>query len=899
MLSRKLIIKLIGYFSSVLVLLLLLEFGGLNRQPVLSSDRITILATGQARQSLERGIELYEGEAFASARDLWAESARLYARQQDILGEALALNNLALAQQHLGAWEQSQKAITQSLQLLQNNEDLAQQPGYWDILAKAFNTWGNWQWQAGKLELALSSWQDAAQYYRRAGDGEGIIKAQINQAKALQVLGLTFKAVKLLTAVEQNLVIETNSELQAMRLKALGVGYRNLGELERSRELLRQGVEIASNQENNLVWLELGNTDRKLGERASIIGKDTIAATYFTEAMEAYQQAATSKSFLEARLNQLSLSVQRGQYDRAATLKAKIIFPEELSANRANTYALLNYANSLTCWRFPGNTVANCNSQTSGAAISNLDPINSRKKTAKISTTELEKIINRAISLSISSRDAIAQALAQAQLAEVYELEGNFTKARELNQQTLFLLEEKPNAELAYRLQWQLGRILKQQGKVSEATIAYNRAIASLEEVREDILFINRQVQFSFRDRVEPVYREYANLLLTTADRSSPSQQNLQQAIRIIDALQVAELENFLDCDLGQLVRLDETSIDPDAAKIYPLILSDRLVTIIDIPGSPLAYREISVARERVIASLNALQENLGQPGTTPEILQEAQQIYQWAIAPIESLLAANPQLKTLVFVPDSLLRNIPFGVLYDGEQYLIEKGYALAISPQLELFAPKPSREPLNVLTGGVAISQTIEGIEFPEIAQVQQELQQIGTEIKTNNPLLNEAFTETNIKEQIQRNNFSAIHWKTHGVFSSDPAETFLVAYQDSIKANELQSLVQTASQNGQKPLELLVLSACETAKGDNRAILGLAGLTVRTGARSALSTLWRADDRATTLLMTQFYQELTKPGTTKAEALQKAQLSLLNREGYFAPHYWGTYILVGNWL
>ena len=107
-----------------------------------------------------------------------------------------------------------------------------------------------------------------------------------------------------------------------------------------------------------------------------------------------------------------------------------------------------------------------------------------------------------------------------------------------------------------------------------------------------------------------------------------------------------------------------------------------------------------------------------------------------------------------------------------------------------------------------------------------------------------------------------------------------------------------LKPASQDGQKPLELLVLSACETAQGDSQAILGLAGLTVRTGARTALSSLWRANDRATTLLMTKFYQEL-QSGNTKAGALHQAQLHLLRQEGYFAPHYWGTYILVGNWL
>ena len=888
--------KLIGYFSSVLVLFLLVEFSGLDRQQVLSSDRPT-LATDRARQLLERGIELYERESFTSARDLWQESALLYARQQDILGEALALNNLALAQQHLGAWEQSRKEIAKSLQLLQRG-NLEQQPGYWDILGKASKTRGNWQWQTGKLEPALSSWQDAAQYYHRAGNKSGIIKAQIDEAKALQALGLTLKAVKLLAAVEQNLAVESDSELQAIGLRYLGVGYRNLGELKRSEELLQQSLTIADTQRNNLTWLELGNTYRKQGQRALIIGKDAVAAEYFTKSMQAYQQAATSKTLLQAQLNQLSLLVERGEYDRAETLKAKIVFPDELSANRANIYTLLNYANSLTCWYFPGNTVADCNSQSRSTTISRFDSTNARED-VNVATTELKEIIHRAIALSLSSQDILAQAQAQTQLAAVYELEGNFTKAQQLNQQTLLLLEGKSAAELTYRLQWQLGRILKQQDKINDATIAYNQAIASLERVRENILLIDRQVQFSFRDRVEPVYREYINLLLTTPDNTAPSQENLRQAIKIIDALQVAELENFLDCDLSQLFRLDETSIDPHAAKIYPLILSDRLVTIIDLPEQPLAYREIALDRERVTTTLNTLQENLGQPGKTPEVLEQAEQIYQWLIEPLESLLADNSQLKTLVFVPDGLLRNIPFGVLYDGEEYLIEKGYALAISPQLQLFAPQPSREPLNVLTGGVSISQTIEGIEFPAIAQVQQELQQIGTEIETNDPLLNEAFTEANIKQQIQQNNFSAIHWKTHGVFSSDPAETFLVAYGDSIKANELQSLVQVASQDGQKPLELLVLSACETARGDNRAILGLAGLTVRTGARSALSTLWRADDRATTLLMTEFYQQLTQPGTTKAEALQQAQLSLLKREGYFAPHYWGTYILVGNWL
>ncbi|MEM7591627.1 MAG: CHAT domain-containing protein, partial [Cyanobacteria bacterium P01_A01_bin.83] len=459
--------------------------------------------------------------------------------------------------------------------------------------------------------------------------------------------------------------------------------------------------------------------------------------------------------------------------------------------------------------------------------------------------------------------------------------------------------EQHQIPEVAYTLEWQLGRIFKQQQQSAAAIAAYQQAIASLKIVRGNIVYIDPQAQFDFRDRIEPVYREYADLLLSTKVNSPPSQKHLRQAIRAIDALQIAELENYLSCNLSQLIKIDEVAVDQTAAKIYPIILSDRLAIITETPGQPLIYRETQVSNSEIEQTLITLRNNLSQPGRTPEVLQSAQKVYQWLISPLESWLKANSQIETLVFVPDNLLRNIPLAVLYDGQKYLIEQKYALAFSPQLQLFPPTVSSKPLKVLTGGVDIPQTIEGIRFPEIEQVQQELMQIGREINANNPLLNEEFTILNIEQKLQTEDFSAIHWKTHGIFSSNPAETFLVAYQDSINAVELQTLITKATRNGLNPIELLVLSACETAKGDNRAVLGLAGLAVRAGARTTLSTLWRANDRATTLLMTEFYQQLSQPGTTKAEALHQAQLSLINREGYFAPYYWGTYVLVGSWL
>jgi CHAT domain-containing protein len=102
--------------------------------------------------------------------------------------------------------------------------------------------------------------------------------------------------------------------------------------------------------------------------------------------------------------------------------------------------------------------------------------------------------------------------------------------------------------------------------------------------------------------------------------------------------------------------------------------------------------------------------------------------------------------------------------------------------------------------------------------------------------------------------------------------------------------------------RPVELLTLSACETASGDEnsaRAALGLAGVAVRAGARSALATLWLADDAATTRLMPAFYRFLSSAAApSKAQALREAQLQLLSTLRYQHPRFWAPFVIIGNW-
>jgi CHAT domain-containing protein len=231
---------------------------------------------------------------------------------------------------------------------------------------------------------------------------------------------------------------------------------------------------------------------------------------------------------------------------------------------------------------------------------------------------------------------------------------------------------------------------------------------------------------------------------------------------------------------------------------------------------------------------------------------------------------------------------------LYDGQKYLIEK-YSIALAPGLQLLQPQPlKRQQLKGLLGG--LSEARQG--FSALPAVALEVNQIESQIPAQ-VLLDQTFTSTTLQSQLNSAPFPVIHLATHGRFSSKAEDTFILTWDDRINVKQLDTLLRSREQGDLNPIELLVLSACQTATGDRRAALGLAGLAVRSGARSTLATLWSVNDRSTASLMVEFYRELGQPGVTKAQAVRNAQLTLLKQPQYEHPYYWAPFILLGNWL
>ena len=190
----------------------------------------------------------------------------------------------------------------------------------------------------------------------------------------------------------------------------------------------------------------------------------------------------------------------------------------------------------------------------------------------------------------------------------------------------------------------------------------------------------------------------------------------------------------------------------------------------------------------------------------------------------------------------------------------------------------------------GGV--SDAVQG--FEALPGVEAELAMLRAALQSE-PLLNEEFSVADVTERLAEGEFGIVHLATHGYFDGDHANSFLLAHDDKITLDRLQSTVGARRFTGES-LDLLVLSACETAKGDERAALGLAGVSLKAGARSTLASLWPIADEATAKLMQRFYEGLGD-GQSKAKALQLAQQSLLADPEWAHPNYWSPYLIIGN--
>jgi CHAT domain-containing protein len=185
-----------------------------------------------------------------------------------------------------------------------------------------------------------------------------------------------------------------------------------------------------------------------------------------------------------------------------------------------------------------------------------------------------------------------------------------------------------------------------------------------------------------------------------------------------------------------------------------------------------------------------------------------------------------------------------------------------------------------------------------YPPLANVEPEIRALTAEFP-GRTLLNGDFEADRFEEAVGSQPYGIVHVASHAEFATDASQSFLLAWDGPLPMDRLAEVVGSTRFRTQQPLELLTLSACETAAGDERAALGLAGIALRAGARSALATLWSVNDQSAAELVSSFYAQLADPETSRARALQRAQLALIERRGTRHPAFWAAFVLISNWL
>ncbi len=540
-------------------------------------------------------------------------------------------------------------------------------------------------------------------------------------------------------------------------------------------------------------------------------------------------------------------------------------------------------------------------------------------------------------------------------LAQLYEDRGRPGDAQRLNTQALALGDALPPAaagDLPVLLQWRQARLAEAQRQRPVALAAWRRAVRHIEALRQDIPIDDDTGTSSFSAMLEPVYLGLVDALLAAAPQDGAPQRTglLREAVDTVELVRQAELQDYLGdrCEVDAVKGGTATVIAPGTAVLYPVLLADRLELLVETADgitrhrSPLEPREVRDTAAQFARLLRAGQEGY---------LAPARQLYDAVLRPVQARLAAA-SVRTLVVVPDGALRLVSFGAFHDGERFAIER-FAITTATGMSMTNTLAGQGQRGVLLAGMsdpgpvvdklgaglvarilapqqppagaarglAATRTTRALGASRVATrsaadvlrevtasprllrdalslpgVDREMRAIAA-LGPARQLLNESFTVQGFSRAAESGQYAIVHVASHGVFGGSADTSYILAYDDLLTLNGLQALLRSDAFR-RNPVELLSLSACETAEGDGRSPLGMSGAAIKARAKSVLGSLWPVADEAAVGLMQRFYDGLLREQATKAQALQRAQVALLRAPETAHPFFWAPFILIGNW-
>ncbi len=729
---------------------------------------------------------------------------------------------------------------------------------------------GTQAFQRGSYEDALGKWKEAARQYDAQGQVHQQSQALVAAARAAESLGQTRQALQLLELASTLAQKEPDALWRATVLAQLGHTYLTARQLDAASTHLTQARELANRSVSPALTATLLND---LGILHALQNHPDEALAAFTDTIQLAQQAGLPLVALHARLNAARTNIQLNRPMASRMwIDQALEQVDVLPPSREKAIGLMNIG--LLYRRL----------------LSSLPDLHAPL------VLRAAGAMQESASLAEQLGDTRTLSFALGHLGHLYESEQRLDEALSFTRRAIFSAQSVDAPESLYRWQWQLGRQLAATGKLDDAIASYRQASGTLQPIRPSIAMTAAHSSWLDEDPIRPLFFELADLLLQRAsltEEQPAATQYLLAARDAIEAYKAAELRDYfkdecVDALQARLIKFD--SLVANTAVIYPILFPTRLELLVSLPSGMMRIA-VPVGAEALTKEIRLFRRTV-EKRTTREYLPHAQQLYDWLIRPLESEFAKQ-RIATLVFVPDSALRTIPMAALHDGSTFLINK-YAVALTPGLTLTDPRPlNREKVRVLTTG--LTKAVQG--FPSLPYVADEVETIRS-LYSSNQLMNQDFRAQRLEEELRDGRYGILHIATHGMFSTSANDSFLLTFDEKLTMSTLDRLIGLFRFR-EDPLELLTLSACQTGVGDDRAALGLAGVAIKSGARSALATLWFINDEASAALVSEFYRQLRNPKLSKAQALQSAQQKLLADRVYEHPAYWSAFLLLNNWL
>jgi CHAT domain-containing protein len=715
-------------------------------------------------------------------------------------------------------------------------------------------------------------------------------------------------ATKQFEAILMQATKDSDQLAQTMATAALGYNYYLARQSNKAQPLLEKAANLAKPLNAPALSALI---DDYLGMLSLSQELPDKAANHFASALKNAQLAQNTDLIAGIRINQAKLETNNTQ--RLSLLKTASTEVLAIKDPVSKIKSLLSIAEQLL--------------EISSAKLNTIQQQTLLK--------DSYQILNNAYQLADSNKQIRLRSQAEGYLGRLYATQKANQDALVWLEKALFDAQQVNATDLLMQWELQNGKLLTIKGELDAALQAYQRAAKHLVDIRYSLPTTFQDGHSSIKEIVDPIYRGMADILLLQASKASSNQTKqtlLKAAIDAMETIKQTELEDFFRdrCLIDDAVVINlKDALLPDVAVIYPIMLPNRLELLLRVGDSTeFEQKSVTVSSAEVINKATEIAERLheGKGNYRPSALK----LYDWLLKPYDESLKAK-KITTIIYLPDGLLRQVPFAALMNGKKFVVED-YAVVTLPGLKLKKPVLNDRRANALIAALSkpdgasidelMQSTLNTVEdersITGIGQLPNNLAPKSAEVRAslvkelslpniinevadlqknmvNTTLLNKSFTYQGLKESVGSGNYSVIHIASHGYFGKSADDSFVMTYDRTLKLHDFQNLLN--NENIKKtPIDLLTLSACQTANGDDHALLGFSGIAIKTNVLSAVGSLWSVDDAATATFMKNFYTSLNK--LPKAQALQQAQLMLLKDNNLKHPYYWSPFVFVGNW-